>query len=42
MIWALGCNRAAAEAAQEGELPALFAIESNTRGTPVGAAVAMG
>jgi glutamate:GABA antiporter len=42
VTWALGCNRAAAEAALEGELPALFAIESETRGTPVGAAVAMG
>lgn len=42
VTWALGCNRAAAEAATEGELPAFFAIESATRGTPVGAAVAMG
>ncbi|MCP3675186.1 MAG: APC family permease [Gammaproteobacteria bacterium] len=42
VTWALGCNRAAAEAASEGELPAVFAIESKTRGTPVGAAVAMG
>lgn len=42
VTWALGCNRAAAEAAREGELPDLFAIESKTRGTPVGAAVAMG
>lgn len=40
--WALGANRAAAEAAIEGELPAFFAIESKTRGTPVGAAVALG
>ncbi|MCF7982463.1 MAG: APC family permease, partial [Pseudomonadales bacterium] len=42
VTWALGCNRAAAEAAMEGELPAFFAVESKTRGTPVGAAVAMG
>ncbi len=42
VTWALGCNRAAAEAALEGELPAIFAIESKKRGTPVGAAVAMG
>jgi amino acid transporter len=42
VTWALGCNRAAAEAAIEGEFPAVFAIESPTRGTPVGAAVAMG
>lgn len=41
VTWALGCNRAAAEAASEGELPNFFAIESK-RGTPVGAAVSMG
>lgn len=42
VTWALGCNRAAAEAAQEGELPRLFGIENEQLGTPVGAAVAMG
>ena len=42
VTWALGCNRAAAEAAQEGELPRIFAIESKTMGTPIGAAVLMG
>ena len=42
VTWALGCNRAAAEAAQEGELPGLFAIEHKQLGTPVGAAIAMG
>ncbi len=42
VTWALGCNRAAAEAALEGELPKLFAIESRSRGTPIGAAIAMG
>ncbi|MGI9295240.1 MAG: APC family permease [Pseudomonadales bacterium] len=42
VTWALGCNRAAAEAALEGELPKIFAVESKTRGTPVGAAVLMG
>ncbi len=41
VTWALGCNRSAAEAAMEGELPAFFAIESR-KGTPIGAAVAMG
>lgn len=41
VTWALGCNRAAAEAASEGELPKFFALESK-RGTPVGAAVTMG
>lgn len=40
--WALGCNRAVAEAAQEGELPNLLGWESKSRGTPVGAAMAMG
>lgn len=42
VTWAMGCNRAAAEAANEGELPALFGIESKSRGTPIGAAVLMG
>ncbi len=42
VTWALGCNRAAAEAAVEGELPALFALTSPVRGTPVGAAILMG
>jgi len=42
VTWALGCNRAAAEAAMEGELPGVFAIEHKELGTPVGAAVAMG
>ncbi|MEH6570193.1 MAG: APC family permease [Halioglobus sp.] len=42
VTWALGCNRAAAEAAMEGELPRVFAIESKKLGTPIGAAVLMG
>ena len=42
VTWALGCNRAAAEAAIEGELPRIFARESKKLGTPVGAAVLMG
>lgn len=42
VTWALGCNRAAAEAAMEGELPRIFAIENKSLGTPVGAAVLMG
>ena len=42
VTWALGCNRAAAEAALEGELPKVFGIESKKLGTPVGAAVLMG
>jgi amino acid transporter len=42
VTWSLGCNRAAAEAAQEGELPTWFAIEDAKRGTPIGAAILMG
>lgn len=42
VTWALGCNRAAAEAAIEGELPKIFALESKNLGTPIGAAVLMG
>ncbi|MFK7730266.1 MAG: APC family permease [Pseudomonadales bacterium] len=42
VTWSLGCNRAAAEAALEGKLPAVFAIHNESRGTPVGAAVLMG
>ena len=42
VTWALGCNRAAAEAAMEGELPKIFAVEDKQRGTPVGSAVLMG
>ncbi|MFT6289264.1 MAG: amino acid transporter [Alcanivorax sp.] len=41
VTWALGCNRAAAEAAIEGELPKIFALETKI-GTPIGAAVLMG
>ena len=42
VTWALGCNRAAAEAAIEGELPALFGRTHPVHETPVGAAVLMG
>ncbi|UHQ54032.1 APC family permease [Microbulbifer sp. YPW16] len=42
VTWAIGGNRAAAEAAEEGELPQVFAIKSRSRNTPVGAAVLMG
>jgi len=41
VTWAIGCNRAAAEAGIEGELPGLFALEAKN-GTPVGAAILMG
>jgi len=36
--WTIGANRAAAEAAQRGDLPPVFAHMSPTRGTPTGAA----
>lgn len=39
--WAMGANRAAAEAAIDKELPRMFAIESK-HGAPVGAAVLLG
>ncbi len=42
VTWAMGCNRAAAEAGMEGELPAIFAKENRVRGTPAGAAIMMG
>lgn len=42
VTWALGCNRAMAEAAQEGEFPSAFAIEHDRLRTPVGAAALMG
>ncbi|MBT8135494.1 MAG: APC family permease [Gammaproteobacteria bacterium] len=41
VTWTLGCNRAAAEAGQEGELPRFLAHETS-RGTPAGAAITMG
>ncbi len=42
VTWAIGCNRAAAEAAIDGELPNFLAWEHPRSGTPVGAAVVMG
>ena len=42
VAWALGSNRAAAEAAQEGELLPWFAIETQRNGTPIGAAILLG
>ncbi|MGH8221813.1 MAG: APC family permease, partial [Woeseiaceae bacterium] len=42
VTWALGCNRAMAEAAAEREFPALLAYEHRRFGTPVGAALVMG
>ena len=42
VTWSLGCNRAAAEASLEGELPRFLGVHSKKRGTPVGASIAMG
>jgi amino acid transporter len=42
VTWALGCNRAAAEAAIEGELPRAFGKEHPVYETPAGAAILMG
>jgi amino acid transporter len=42
VTWALGCNRTAAQTAEDGELPRFLGIESRSKGTPVGAAVSMG
>lgn len=40
--WAMGCNRATAEAAVEGELPSVFGIRHPKHGGPIGAAILMG
>ena len=40
--WSIGANRAAAQAAIDGELPKFLAREHKQHGTPVGAAVTMG
>lgn len=40
--WAMGCNRATAEAAAEGDLPGPFALRHPRHGGPIGAAVLMG
>lgn len=42
VTWALGCNRAMAEAAAEGEFPAVLARQHHSLGTPTGAAMALG
>lgn len=42
VTWSLGCNRAMAQAAREGEFPAFLGREHVAKRTPVGAAVAMG
>jgi amino acid transporter len=40
--WSMGANRAAAEAALEGELPSWFGVEMASNGSPLGAAVLTG
>lgn len=42
VTWALGCNRAMAEAAAEGEFPAVLARQHRSLGTPTGAAMTLG
>lgn len=42
VTWALGCNRASAQAAEEGQLPGFFAIMDKNHGAPIGSAIAMG
>ncbi|MDM3871597.1 APC family permease [Porticoccus sp. W117] len=42
VTWAMGCNRAMAEAALDGELPKILGKTHPRNGTPMGAAIAMG
>jgi len=42
VTWTLGGNRAMAEAATNGEMPAFMAKTHKTKGTPVGAAISLG
>ncbi|MBT8083249.1 MAG: APC family permease [Gammaproteobacteria bacterium] len=42
VTWAIGCCRAATEAAIDGELPKFLASEHKEYGTPIGSAVVMG
>ncbi|MBT8101552.1 MAG: APC family permease, partial [Gammaproteobacteria bacterium] len=42
VTWCIGCNRAAAEAAAEGELPTFLSIEHQKYKTPLGAAITTG
>ncbi|MEZ5891673.1 MAG: APC family permease [Parvularculaceae bacterium] len=42
VTWSLGCNRAAAQAAVEGQLPGFFGFTSKKHGAPIGASLAMG
>ena len=42
VTWSIGSNRAAAEAAHQNEMPAVFGIEHPAYGTPLGASVLSG
>ncbi len=42
VTWSIGCNRSAAEAAIDHELPSILGISHKKYGTPLGAAVALG
>lgn len=42
VTWALGCNRATAQAAEEGQLPGFFGFVDRRHGAPIGSAVSMG
>jgi amino acid transporter len=42
VTWALGCNRASAQAAAEGQLPGFFGFLDKKHGAPVGSAISMG
>src|SRR5210317_663497 len=42
VTWSIGCNRSAAEAAIDHELPSFLGISHSKYGTPLGAAVALG
>lgn len=42
VTWTLGSNRSVAKAANDGDLPAVFAYQNKKRGTPVGAAAIFG
>jgi amino acid transporter len=42
VTWSIGCNRSAAEAAIDHELPSFLGISHKKYGTPLGAAIALG
>jgi len=42
VTWSIGCNRSAAEAALDHELPSFLGISHPKHGTPVGAAITLG